>query len=269
MLIRAIVLFAIVLFINTKLFAQATETKFEVQKKQLTAATITIPCSPDVAEEGLKEFMARKGAKPSSYKGLTVFRTFPLDSAGKESSDLYFKIEKKSSKEKDVTLITLLPTKKGEDFQKQVGADQAMVDQSKSFLNQLGPFIESHNINVQLAGQQEVLNKSKKKLAGLLDDSTDLAKKIRKLETELEQNKNDLAKQQKVLDGTSTTDFEAHQKAQKKLNSLSDDKGDLEKKMRKTQADLEQNKKDQETQRAIVQKEQDVLNAIKLKQRPG
>jgi DNA repair exonuclease SbcCD ATPase subunit len=261
---RAGVLFSILFLGTVKLCAQATEAKVDFQKKQLSAAVIVVSCNETVAEEGLKEFMAKKGSKPSGYKGMTVFRSIALDSASTEPNDLYFKFDKKS---KDLTAITMVPTKKGEDFLTQAGADQAKIDQSKTFLNQLGPFIESHNINVQVSEQQKVLNKANKKLAGLIDDSTDLAKKIRSLQSDINQNKNDFDKQQKVLDGISTADFDAHQKAQKKLNSLADDRGSLEKKLRKAQSDLDENKIQQNTQRQIIQKEQDALGAIKSKQK--
>jgi DNA repair exonuclease SbcCD ATPase subunit len=264
MLTRAVVLFSILFLGSIKLKAQATETKVDFQKKQLSAAVIVVSCNENVAEEGLKEFMSRKGSKPSSFKGLTVFRTVLLDSAGTEPNDLYFKFDKKS---KDLTGITMIPTKKGEDFVTQAGADQAKIDQSKAFLNQLGPFIESHGVSVQAAEQQQILNKANKKLAGLVDDSTDLAKKIRSLQTDINQNKNDYDKQQKVVDGISTADFDAHQKAVKKLNSLADDRGNLEKKLRKAQSDMDENKIDQNTQRQIIQKEQDALGAIKSKQK--
>jgi hypothetical protein len=253
----------IILFVSSlKLVGQATEKKLDFKKKQLSAATITWQCKRDVAEKGLEDYMARKGIKPSSYKGLIVYRNVPLDSTSKVLNDLYFKFDKSN----DATVATLVPTKQGEEFETQAGADQATIDQAKSFLNQLAPTISSYNTGVQLAGQQEVLNKANKKLKGLLDDSTDLAKKIRNLQSDLDQNKNDLDNQKKVLDGISTTDFDAHQKAVKKLNSLSDDRGSLEKKLRKAQSDFEQNKQDLATQRQLIQKEEDANTAIKSKQ---
>src|SRR5262249_31324763 len=159
----------------------------------------------DVAEDGLKDYMARKGIKPSSYKGLTVYKNFPLDSGSTALSDLYFKMDKGD----DATIVTMVPTTPGEDFENQTGADQATIDQSKSFLKRMYAVVGSYSTKVQLADQQEVLNKENKKLKGLLDDSTDLDKKIRSLQSDIDQNKNDLEKQKKVLDGIPTTDFDA------------------------------------------------------------
>src|SRR5215467_1116383 len=89
-LLPVIILFAV----NLRLVGQATEKKLDFHKKQLSAATVTLQCKRDVAEDGLKDYMARKGIKPSSYKGLTVYRNFPLDSTSKDLNDLYFKLDK-------------------------------------------------------------------------------------------------------------------------------------------------------------------------------
>jgi len=257
-ILRVIILFSS----SLRLVGQATEKKLDFKKKQLSAATITLQCNRDVADKALKDYFARKGIKPSSYKGLTVYKNYPFDSTSKVSNDLYFKLDKSS----DATIVTLVPTQPGEDFETQVGADQNAIDQSKTFLNKMAIVVGSFNTNVQLADQQEALNKANKKLKGQLDDSTDLAKKIRNLQSDLDQNKNDLDKQKKVLDGISTTDFDAHQKALKKLNGLSDDRGNLEKKLRKAQSDFDQNIQDMATQRQLIQKEQDALSAIKSRQ---
>jgi DNA repair exonuclease SbcCD ATPase subunit len=256
------------LVLMTGVRSQAYESRIEYQKTQQSAAVISLPCSQDVAAEGLKEYMAKKGAKGAGFKDFTVYRSFMLDSNDKDLSDLYFKIDRKSSKEKEVTLITLVPARKGEEIQTRSATDQAQMDEAKAFLNQLAPYIESHHVNVEISEQQQILTKAQKKMSDLMDDSTDLEKKIRKLQADLNENKNDQTKQTKEVEATVNSDFATHQKAQKKLNHLIDDKGDLDKKLRKTQAELDQNKKDQEVQRQIIQNEQQVLTAIKAKQKP-
>lgn len=264
-----IFLLAFALLLMTGIRSQAYETRIEYQKTQQSAVAINLPCSQEVAAEGLKEYMAKKGAKGSGFKDFTVYRSFMLDSTDKDVSDLYFKIDRKSSKEKDVTLITLMPARKGEEIQGRPATDQAVMDEAKAFLNHLAPYIESHHVNVQVSEQQQILTKAQKKMTNLMDDQADLEKKIRKLQADLDENKNDQAKQTREVESTVNSDFETHQKAQKKLNHLIDNKGDLDKKLRKTQADLDQNKKDQEAQNQIIQNEQQVLSAIKAKQKPA
>ena len=263
-----LLLIVLFVFIGFGAKSQAIETRLEYQKTLQPAATVSVACDQEKAEDGLKEFMSRKAAKGSGFKDFILFKSYRLDN-DKELTDLYFKIERKSRKEKDLSLITLVTARKGEELQAHAMPDQALIKEALSLLNQLASYIESHQINMQVSVQEQVLTKAQKKLADLMDEEADLEKKVRKIQAESDENKNDLFKQTREVESKINSDFETHQKAEKKLNHLIDDKGDYEKKLRKAQADLEQNRKEQQAQNEIIIKEQQVLSAIKAKQKPA
>ena len=267
-MLRKIIFLCFIIFLHSQVKSQvqAVESRVEVQKTQQPAAKINIQSSPDVTEDAIKEYMGKRGAKSSSYKNYFVFRSCKLDSSSEELSDLYFRVEKKSSDEKDVSVVTLLPTKKGEDILTHSPSDNSKIESAKSFLNNMSPFIEAKYLNLQGTNQEKVLQKAQKKVSSLQSDSSDLEKKIRDINADLEQNKNDQAKENIDIQTKSTADFDTRQKAQKKMNKLIDEQGDLQKKLRKTQENLIQTKKDLLTQQKEVDKELQILNAIKSKQ---
>lgn len=251
--------------ITTYSQAQAYESKIDYQKTMQQVAMIELPYKTDVVEDAIKDYMVKKGFKSSSSKGFDVYRGIKLDDADADPSDLYFKIDKKK-KDKDYSVITLLPTKANGDILARPATDSTgQMDKAKSFLNSLAPYIDAHNTDVQVNNQQDVLKKAQKKLNGLVSDQSDIEKKIRKLETDQEQNKTDILKQTQDIQNTVNNDADVKNKMQKKMNKLLDEQDNLRKKLRNAQSDLDENKRNQENQQKEVDKQQQVLDAIKAK----
>ncbi len=128
--------------------AQAYESRLEYQKTQQPVAVIELPYNQDVVEDGIKDYMAKKGVKGSGSRGFTVFRALKLDENDANLCDLYFKIEHKSRKEKDVTVVTLLPTKTNQDILARSLTDSTRIDAAKAFLNAMTPSLDAHNVDV-------------------------------------------------------------------------------------------------------------------------
>ncbi len=252
----------------TTVHAPAYEGRIEYQKTQQPVAIIELPYSQDVVDKGIKDYMGKRGYKSSSTKGFDVFRSAKFDD-NSESNDLYFKTDRKSRKEKDVTVITLLPAKPNQDILTRIG-DSSVNDKiaaAKSFLDNLVPYLDAHNTDVQVNTQQEALKKAQKNLTGLQDDQLSLEKKQRNLIADQAQNKTDILKQTQDITNTVTSDDNVKNKAQKKMNKLLDEQDNLNKKLRKVQSELDQNKIDQDKQTQEVQKQQQILDAFKAKQK--
>jgi len=255
------------LLIRISASSQAVEGQLDFQKTHQPVAKIELPCTEDVADMAIKDYMAKKGVKNSSYKGFIVFRSTMLDSADTDLSDLYFMIDRKSRQQKDICVINLLTTKRNQEILARSLTDSLKTESAKSFLNNLGPYIEAYNINVQLNNQDAIVKRAQKKMNALMDDENDLNKRIRKLQASLDENKKDQLTQVQLVEASLKGTDNDKKKAQKKMNSLMDDQGDLEKKLRKSLASLEQNKKDQETEQQEIDKEKQVLDVIKAKQK--
>ncbi|SRR5579871_149385 len=255
-------LLAILLVGKTASHAQAAyDSKIDYQKTSINSAAIELAYSQDVSEDAIKDYMAKKGFKNSSSKGFIVFRGAKLDSSDSESRDLYFKIDKKK-KEKDISVISLFSTKPNIDVLVKDSTDNGQTDKAKIFLNNLVPYIDAHNLEVQIGSQQEVLKKAQKKQNSLANEQADLEKKLRKIQADLDQNKIDQATQTQAMQNNVNQDADATKKANKKMGKLLDDQSSLQKKQRNTQQDLDDNKKDQDIQQKEVAKQQQILDVL-------
>ncbi|MBS1917615.1 MAG: hypothetical protein JST87_15200 [Bacteroidetes bacterium] len=246
---------------------QAYDSRIEYQKTQQQVAVIEVPYKQDVVEDAVKDYMSKKGLKSSSSKGFDVYRSTKLDDADADMSDLYFKIEKKK-KDKDYTVISLLPVKANADILTRPVTDSSgQMDRAKTFLNNLVPFIDAHNTDVEIDKQQDVLKKVQKKLNGYISDSTDLEKKIRNLHSDEDQNKNDILKQTAAIQNAVNENDDVKNKAQKKMNKLLDEQDNIRKKLRNAQTDLNEAKSNIANQQKEVSNQQQVLDAIKAKKK--
>ena len=94
---------------------QATEGTIDFQKTTQPAAIIELPYAENVVEKAIEDYMTRKGSKGSDSKGFKTFRGYKLRDSQDYTSDLYFKIDRKSRKEKDLTVVSLVVGRNGED----------------------------------------------------------------------------------------------------------------------------------------------------------
>ena len=251
---------------GTGVFAQAYVGQIEYRKTQQAAATIRLPYNAGSVEDGLKEYMTTKGYKKSSADGLIVFRGVPLDPSDTDGSDLYFSTGAAGRKEKDMTLLNLLAVKKSQDILVRAQGDSDRIEKARLFLDSLATFIDVYNTRLQVNNWQKGLNKAEQKMNGLINDSTDLDKKFRRLQSDLTQNKADQVKAAAELQANISADDDMKKKSQKKLSRLIDDQGTLEKKIRRTQDDMEENKTSRKEQQDEINKDQQGLEAVKARQ---
>jgi hypothetical protein len=174
---------------------QATEATAEFQKTQQPAAVIELPYPEKVVDKGIAEYMSKKGSKGSDSKGFNTFRGYKLRDSQDYSSDLYFKTERKRGA-KDITVVTLIVGKNGEDVKTRTSPDNSSIDGGKDLLNDMVASIDAYNLELQIQDQDDAVKKAQKKFDGLADDQKDYEKKIKGLEDKLDQNKKDQDKQQ-------------------------------------------------------------------------
>jgi len=174
---------------------QATEGTIEFQKTQQPAAVIELPYTEKIVEKAIADYMSRKGSKGSDSKGFRTFRSYKLRDSNENNSDLYFKIDRKSRKEKELTIVSVIVGKSGEDIKTRVAPDNSGIDGAKDLLNDMVAAIDAYNLEVQIQDQDDAVKKAQKKFDGLADDQKDYEKKIKNLQDKLEQNKKDQERQ--------------------------------------------------------------------------
>ncbi|WP_276479968.1 hypothetical protein [Paraflavitalea pollutisoli] len=185
----------------------ATEAKVEHTKGQKIAAVIELPYPVEEVEEAIASHFSKKGGKGDKVKGYQIYRNMKVSDEEVELNDLHFKVERKSRKESNITLVYLLVGRPSENVGARSEVDRHKINEAKAFLNQLTPSVESHHLDVQIKAQEEVMSKSVKKNLQLIDDQKQLEEKIKALQLKLDANKveqqkqsEELTKQQEVLD---------------------------------------------------------------------
>lgn len=252
--------------LSQAIYAQSYDGSIDYQKTRQNAAMIQIPYQRQKVEDAVTEYMAKRGVKSASIKGFTVMRSVRLDPSDSSVVDLYFRTDAKNRSEKDMTILTLLPVKKNQDLSSRPSGDNSFIPQARSFLDSMAPYIDAYMVNLQFKEQDALVKKARKKLDGLMNDQADLEKKIRRLQTDLDENKQQQAREAADLQSNINAGDDAKNKNQKRIRKLLDEEGSLGKKLRRTQSDLDQNKTDQLQQQAEIDKQQQVLEAIRAKQ---
>jgi hypothetical protein len=156
-------------------------------------------------EDALIKRMEKLGYKTKAEKGLfnkdkgfIVHKSAFVTEVSDRSMDYVFKVDRKSRKEKDESVIYMILIKDGENAKGGFSAED--VERAKAFLNNLNPDVESSDLDLKIKKQDDVVIKSEKKFKTLQDNQANLEKKIKELQADLEQNLKDQELQQKEIE---------------------------------------------------------------------
>jgi hypothetical protein len=232
-----------------------------------------VEAPPELVEGVLKDNFAKQGVRPKEINGFLVFRNVILKSVDSvQPMDAFFKVEKKSRKEKEVSTISLIPAKHGDipDEKIKSGSPTTVVTAaavSGGVINSLTPEIEMKVYEKNLADKQDEIIRSEKKLKDLQDDQASFERKQKSLEDDIVLSKKEQEFEQANLERIRKEQGDT-KKSEKKLKGLVDDQAGYEKKLVNLKQDLEKNKKDQEFERANLERLRKDLQDL-IAKRPG
>jgi hypothetical protein len=193
---------AICLFIVQSIFAQAYDGTAEYLKKSQAAVLVEYKYPQEIVEAALKDKLERQGLKLKSSKSYLIAYNSLITGISSNPYDYAFMVDKKSKREKEITVITLVINGTGE-----VNTSSENSAKAKTFLNELGAAIDAANVNAMYDEQEKVLAKAQKKYKNLQEDQESLEKKKRNLEEDLRKNAKDqtdqqaeVKRQQEILD---------------------------------------------------------------------
>jgi hypothetical protein len=184
--------------LTSALFSQSYENQVEYQKKSEQAWAIDFPYPPSVVEDGLIKKLDEMGLKTKESKGFRNYKGSMIKSISTENMDYIFRVERKSKKERDESVVYMMIYKGDANMFPLLAGD--IKSQAKNFLNSLVPFMEVYSLEVEIKAQEEILAKEEKKLKELEGDAEDLQKKLKKIESDIEENKKDQQDQEKEID---------------------------------------------------------------------
>lgn len=176
-----------------------TTAEYNGQKYPCYIVTYNLP--PDETENVIREKLRAQGYNASKSKGYLVYRNVKLNALDNENAqDVLFNIERKSRKEKDKSIMTMITAKAGlipEDKVKgaRMVADIEPSPNSVSFINSFQTGIDLQAYQLAVSAQEDEVAKAEKKLKNLQDDQIKLEKKIKDYQSDLDVNKKDQDKQ--------------------------------------------------------------------------
>jgi hypothetical protein len=184
---KKILLSAVIFFIATTAFAQARTATAEYNKTMQPAIEIEIPFEEKTVMKSLVEKMEKKGYKGKESKDYMVFKGVTMSELGAGSYDLYFKADRKSRKEKDISILTMLLSKGNDTFISETD-EATLFSNAKTFLNSHIDNAMAYDLELQIKEQTAATEKADKKYSNLVDDGQDLVKKKEKVEKEIVEN---------------------------------------------------------------------------------
>ncbi len=176
--------------------AETRSTSIEFNGGKYNGYLIELNAPPDIVEDAIKERFKLQGIKPKEIKKFMVYRNVVLPRIDPvKTLDAFIKVERKSRKEKEQTVVYFIAALPGEIPDEKIKSDAAKsigvspVEKGSAFLTGMIPDVKKAVYDRDLSNQQAQLKKEEKKLASLADDQGDMEKKLKKLESDLEFNK--------------------------------------------------------------------------------
>ena len=198
---KRIIISLFLLLITGFIFGQAKEGAVSFQKRQQAAAVIELPYAPDVITAALNNYLSKKGkSRSTDLKGFTTFRNTQLLKEDSTNADLYFRVERKSRQEKEVSIVSLLLTTPDDGTEAVSNVHHLNMEQAKSYLNELAPAIEAYNLEEQIKDQNNAVIQAESKYKNLVNEGADLEKKREALERKIQDNKLEQRTQQNEVE---------------------------------------------------------------------
>ncbi len=182
-------------------YGQVYESKIDYNKTSQAAIVGEYKYSEEIVEKTLRDKLERMGYKIKSTKGFLVVTNAVIGSVSSKPLEYAFKVERKSRKEKDITLLSAIVN------ENDANATADNSEKLKSFLSELIPSIEATNVDFMVNEQFAAVVKSQKKLKNLQNDQNSMERKVRNLQDDLKKNAKDqdemqkeITRQQEILD---------------------------------------------------------------------
>jgi len=185
-------------------FGQSYEASIQYDKKKQQAIAIDFVFQPQAVENAIVQKLSKMGYKAKEEKGILnrdkgflVYKNIFITDIMSDRMDYLIKVERKSRKESDESIMYLVMLK---DDKNAMGVmDAADVGRAKSFLNNLLPEVEAADLELKILAQQEVVARAEKKLRDLKEEQSSLERKMAENKTSQENTQKDIESQKQAL----------------------------------------------------------------------
>jgi len=183
---RKLILFTIFLSVSFLVKGQAHEGSVEYNKGKQACIVMEYNYPPEAVENAMRAKLLKLGYGGKEEKGMfnkdKGFRVYKETTVGEISPNKYdyaINIERKSHKEADETIVSLVIFKDDANALSKLSSDE--LEKVKSFLNNLLPEVEASNLEILIGAQILSLEKADKKLKTLQDENKKLLEVLEKI----------------------------------------------------------------------------------------
>ena len=202
---RKLILFTIFLSVSFLVKGQAHEGSVEYNKGKQACIVMEYNYPPEAVENAMRAKLLKLGYGGKEEKGMfnkdKGFRVYKETTVGEISPNKYdyaINIERKSHKDADETIVSLVIFKDDANALSKLSSDE--LEKVKSFLNNLLPEVEASNLEILIGAQILSLEKADKKLKTLQDENKKLQEALEKNIKDQELQKKEIENQNKSLD---------------------------------------------------------------------
>jgi len=202
---RKLILFTIFLSVSFLVKGQAHEGTIEFNKGKQACIVMEYNYPPEAVENAMRAKLLKLGYGGKEEKGMfnkdKGFRVYKETTVGEISPNKYdyaINIERKSHKEADETIVSLVIFKDDANALSKLSSEE--LEKVKSFLNNLLPEVEASNLEILIGAQILSLEKADKKLKTLQDENKKLQEALEKNIKDQELQKKEIENQNKSLD---------------------------------------------------------------------
>lgn len=188
--------------------AQASYTSVSYNKSSQPALMLQLPYNVEISEGFIVDNLKKTGYDPETkgklfwkqnkLNGFYIFKDVRLEGAP-GTVDLYFKVDQKSKRQKDASVIYLL-IGKGENSFVSSDSDNDTYTAAKRFLNGFVDKSAVYKHDLDIKNQEDAVKENEKKLDKLKDSEKDMIKKINQLQKDLKKNQEDQKDQEKKIE---------------------------------------------------------------------
>jgi hypothetical protein len=189
-------------------FTQASYTSVSYNKSSQPALMLELPYNEEVSEGFIVDNLKKTGYDPETkgklfwkqnkLNGFYIFKDVRLEGAS-ATADLYFKVDQKSKRQKDASVIYLL-IGKGENNFVSSDSDNNTYNAAKRFLNGFIDKSAVYKLALDIKNQEDLVRDNEKKLDKLKDGEKEMFRKIDQLQKDLKKNQEDQKNQEKRIE---------------------------------------------------------------------
>lgn len=196
---KKILISALTIFITALCFGQSRYIFIEFKDVQKPAIINELPFPEKTVSDAIKNKLEKAGYSSKETKGFDVYRGVKMPEIGPDNYDLYFKVDRKSKKDKEASVVTMMVSKGLENFISEAD-DATVISKAKAWLDSLQTTAIAYDLELQIKEQENLVMKAEKKYRNLVNDGDDMRQKKKKLEQQIEDTDKQLMEQKNEID---------------------------------------------------------------------